>query len=282
MNLTVFSLPKAFRDIYGIIQTNAIRSWARMPGASVILFGDEDGTAEVVTHHSNVIQHREVKRNRFGTPLINDLFLYSSQMATTPWLAYANCDIILPPDLPALVDKIASYINGPFVLASRRWNIDLDELIDFDQPNWFEGLDHRFKQNRTLYSTAGMDLFIFPAHFYDPMPPFSIGWPGAKYDNWLVWYARYRRIPIIDITHATTIYHQNHPMGGGADHPEKWEEHTISLKLLGGYGRSYDIRDTTHIAMADGTLIPRPFRLGMIPVTLKRWIQIIRDAVVLR
>jgi hypothetical protein len=282
MNLTVVSLPKAFRDIYGVIQTNAIRSWSRLSGGSVILFGDEEGTAEIVHSIPNATHCSTVERNRFGTPLINYLFSQSSVMADTNWMAYANCDIILPPDLPALVDRIASQIHGPFVLAGRRWNINMDELIDFEDPKWFEKLDGRFKDDRTLYGTAGMDLFVFPPHFYDDMPPFPIGWPGAKYDNWLVWYACHRQIPIVDITDATTIYHQNHPLVGGAIHDEKWKEHRISLKLLGGYGRSYDIRDTTHIALANGTVIRRAWSVKMIPVKLKRWVQILRDAVILR
>ncbi len=282
MNLTIFSLPKAFRDCYATIQTNAIRSWSRLLGASVILFGDEDGTAEMAQSTANTTQCATVQRNPFGTPLINDLFSKTSTIAGTEWVAYANCDIILPPDLPALLDRISTQIDGPFVLAGRRWNIELNELIDFEDLEWFETLDRRFKNARTLYGTGGMDLFVFPSHFYDVMPPFPIGWPGAKYDNWLVWYARYRKVPVVDITDATTIYHQNHPMGGGAEHPEKWKEHRISLKLLGGYGRSYDIRDTTHIAMTDGTVIRRPWSVTMIPVKIKRWVQIVRDSVTLR
>ncbi|NBV83839.1 hypothetical protein EBR57_06950 [bacterium] len=241
------------------------------------MFGEEDGTRLIADSLPNAKHVPTVKRNRFGTPLINDLFVQTSIHAASDWVAYANCDIILPPTMPQLVDLITQQIKSPFVLAGRRWNIDVDFLIDFENPDWFNQLESRFANNKTLYSTAGMDLFVFPNHFYDKMPPFSIGWPGAKYDNWLVWYARHRKIPIIDITSAISIYHQNHPVGGGSVHPEKWEEHHISLKLLGGYGRSFDIRDTTHIALPNGRVIKRALSLSMIPVYLKRMIQRLRD-----
>jgi 5,10-methylene-tetrahydrofolate dehydrogenase/methenyl tetrahydrofolate cyclohydrolase len=46
--LTFFGVPKAFRGHTGIIQRNAIGSWARLGrGSRVVLFGDEEGTAEV-------------------------------------------------------------------------------------------------------------------------------------------------------------------------------------------------------------------------------------------
>ena len=46
--LTLFSTPKPFRGHIAVIQTNAIRSWLELePACEVILFGDEEGTAEV-------------------------------------------------------------------------------------------------------------------------------------------------------------------------------------------------------------------------------------------
>ena len=40
------------------------------------------------------------------------------------------------------------------------------------------------------------------------VPPFAIG--RLKWDNWLVWKARVQGFPIIDVTEAVTIVHQNH------------------------------------------------------------------------
>ena len=46
--LTMFTIPKAFRGDFDIIQKNAIRSWTLLrPECEIILFGNEEGTAEM-------------------------------------------------------------------------------------------------------------------------------------------------------------------------------------------------------------------------------------------
>ena len=46
--LTIFSTPKPFVGHIDIIQRNAIKSWTLLhPDVEVILFGDEEGAAEV-------------------------------------------------------------------------------------------------------------------------------------------------------------------------------------------------------------------------------------------
>lgn len=49
---TLFTIPKAFADHIGVIQRNAIGSWARLqrenqPRPEIILFGNDPGTAEI-------------------------------------------------------------------------------------------------------------------------------------------------------------------------------------------------------------------------------------------
>ena len=45
--LSMFALPKPFKGHIGVIQRNAIASWARLPSKpEIILFGDEEGTAQ--------------------------------------------------------------------------------------------------------------------------------------------------------------------------------------------------------------------------------------------
>ncbi len=48
--LTIFTAPKSFYGHIGVIQTNAIRSWLLLcPECEIILFGGEEGIAEVAT-----------------------------------------------------------------------------------------------------------------------------------------------------------------------------------------------------------------------------------------
>src|ERR1700689_2205182 len=93
--LTIFAIPKPFRGQSDLIQRNAVASWTRItPRPEVLLFGDEEGTAEVA-RELGVRHAPEVARNELGTPRLDDLFARAERIATTPLLAYVNADIIL-------------------------------------------------------------------------------------------------------------------------------------------------------------------------------------------
>jgi hypothetical protein len=253
--LTLFSLPRPFVGPFDRIQHNALASWAALtPTPKVILFGNESGTREAATNHT-ALHLPEVERNILGTPLVNHLFRAATSHASTPYQGFVNADIILDPRLPALIDKITSW-QPHALIVSRRWDLDLSETLDFSQSNTFSTLAQRAHTTGQLYSHHGMDVFIFPTGMFDDMPPFSIGWPGAKYDNWIIYSARCRGIPVVDITDAVTTIHQNHPSGGNA-RPEKAQEHWISLDLLGGHGCCFDILDATHIVTSDHKITRR-------------------------
>lgn len=278
MSITLFSMPKANESPYDRIQSNAVWSWAQLPNSRVVLFGDEVGVDDLCRESASITRAPQVVRNQFGTPLVHAMFQHITTIADTEWVAFVNSDIIVPPELTGVIATVMSQVSSPVVLVSRRWNIDLPINLPKDRVDWMDYLVEYVGNNRELYSTAGMDLFVFPNGFYDNMPPFSIGWPGAKYDNWLVWDAIRRGVPVIDITDSIQLFHQNHPVFRGHDHPEKMAEHRINLGLLGGYGYCYDIRDTTHFTDQNGVVYPQqsgpPIR-----VRLKRRVQRMVDAI---
>ena len=133
--LTLFTVPKAFRNHIGVIQSNAIQSWVRLsPSCDVILFGDEEGIAEAASRCK--VQHvPEVFRNQYGTPLLNDLFEKAYTKATHNIMCYVNADIILTSDLIRAVERIRQG-EKPFLLVGRRWDIDFEKALNFEQTNW--------------------------------------------------------------------------------------------------------------------------------------------------
>jgi hypothetical protein len=72
--IALFTIPKPFRGHVAVIQRNAIQSWLQLkPACEIILFGDEEGTAEIAGEMA--VRHvPEIKRNEYGTPLVNDIF----------------------------------------------------------------------------------------------------------------------------------------------------------------------------------------------------------------
>ena len=274
MTLTLFSLPKAFRSPYDQIQDNAIRSWlALKPTPQILLFGDEPGTAEIAARHR--LQHvPTIARNTLGTPLVDHLFRTATSLTTTPYSGYINADIVLDPALPALLEKIHA-THPRALIVSRRWDLDVHESLELlpgsassshlspsssaaAHVSSFSALAHRARTEGELYSHHGMDIFIFPRGLLDHMPPFSIGWPGAKYDNWMIYAARRLGLPVIDITAAITLIHQNHPTGPGSADPAKAREHWINLDHLGGHGCCFDILDATHVVSSEGKIHRAP------------------------
>jgi hypothetical protein len=66
-----------------------------------------------------------------------------------------------------------------------------------------------------------MDYFVFPRNTIGPLPEFAVGRPG--WDNWMVYNARRRGIPVVDATNVVLAVHQTH---GYAHVPKARAPHT--------------------------------------------------------
>lgn len=205
--ITFFACPKPFHSHINVIQRNAIKSWTLLqPRPEIILLGNEEGVAEVCNEfHLN--HNTNIKRNEYGTPLINSVFQVGQEKASYPIVCYVNCDIMLMNDFIQVV-KIVSTQMAKFLILGQRWDIDIKQAWDFSSNNWEKDLNALLAQTGKLHAQNAMDFFIFPRGMYTDIPPFAIG--RLTWDNWLVWRARMNNIPIIDATNSVVIAHQNH------------------------------------------------------------------------
>jgi hypothetical protein len=205
--LTIFAIPKAFRGHIAVIQRNAIASWTRMnPRPDVILFGADEGTAEIAAelgvHHVPTVQ-----KNQWGTPLVSDLFAQAQGLARSPSLCYVNADIILFDDFIAAVTRAAAW-SERFLIVGRRIDVDITEPLDFAPTNWAAQLKESARANGRLQIARNIDYFAFSRGLYPAMPPLAIG--RFWWDNWLLWKARSLGAPGLDATAVVTAIHQNH------------------------------------------------------------------------
>ena len=203
---TIFTIPKPFTDPQiKIIQTNAIISWTKLGSDyKIFLIGDEPGIAEI-SQKLTIKQIQEVKKNEFGTPLLSSAFSLAKQHSKSDILIYVNCDIIFPANLP----EIFKYLpKNNFLAAGRRWDLDINNYLDFNNPNWQNSLKEEVKKNGRLHSSAGIDYFIFPKNLLSNLPDFSVGRVG--WDNWVIFEAKRKKIPLFDITEFTAVIHQSH------------------------------------------------------------------------
>lgn len=202
--LTIFTIPKAFRDHTDVIQTNAILSWLRLyPQPEIILFGDDKGTSRIASQLS--IRHvPTVQRNEYGTPLLNSIFKTAQDIAHNPLICYVNADIILLSDFIPAVRQVHL---PSFLIVGQRWDLDFTEPINFDD-KWESRLRTYLAEKGKLHPKSGIDYFAFTRGLYKDIPPFAIG--RTTWDNWLIYKARSEKAPVIDATKAITAVHQNH------------------------------------------------------------------------
>ena len=249
--LTLFSIPKPFRGRIGIIQTNAIRSWIELwPACEIILFGDEQGTAEIAAEFG--VRHvLDVARNEHGTPLLDDVFAKAQRQARFGLLCYVNADIILMSDFAAAVQRVRF---RRFLMVGQRWDVDLKELWNFDQADWEQRLRRYVAHRGTLHPLTGSDYFVFLRGTMGALPPFAVGRPG--WDNWLIYRARTLGVAVVDATRVATVIHQNHDYGhvSGAGERESWEgaEADHNRDLAGGWNYLFTLRDANWILTSNG------------------------------
>jgi len=254
--LTIFSVPKAFRDHTSIIQTNAIHSWLMLrPQPEIILFGNDEGTA--ITASQLGIRHvPDVQCNEYGTPLLNSIFRTAQDIASNPLTCYINADIILLSDfMPAI-----RQIHMPsFLLIGQRWDLDLTEAIDFVNPVWEKELRARLAEKGKLHPPTGIDYFVFPRNMYAEIPAFAIG--RTTWDNWLIYRARFLGIPVIDATEVVVAIHQNHGyehLPQSAEGPWKGPERNRNLELAGGLAHVFHLEDANRVLTRQGLKRPKP------------------------
>lgn len=256
---TLFTIPKAFKGHIGVIQRNAIKSWAQLkPRPEILLLGKDEGTAELAqelgVHHIS-----DVATNEFGTPLLDDLFHKAEEAAHFPIIGYVNADIILLNEFVHAVDLVSHHFPR-FLVVSERINFDVPELLEFNA-GWDEALKLRAKTTGLEGHYSAIDAFIFPKGLYPSIPHFAIG--RLWFDQWLIKAVRLQNLPVIDVSLVSPLLHQHHDYNhvpGGADHVWRGKEAERNFQLYGGIKHAYTLLDVTHEIVPSGLVRKVRFR----------------------
>lgn len=234
--MTLFSLPKPWEGHIKTIQRNALKSWTLLsPRPEIILFGGESGTA---AHCASlgVMSVPEVKRNSYGTPLVNDVFEQAQAKAAHDQMLCVNTDIVLFGDFVETLEMTKRLVRTPNILMiGRRWDIDIQDPINFDDEYWETNLRLRVAREGRQHGEWGIDYFAFPRGLWKNIPPFA--WGRLAWDNWLVADALAQGIPVIDATAVLTVVHQNHDRShynGGLRNPEVRANYALMKHKLAG------------------------------------------------
>jgi hypothetical protein len=205
--VTIFTTPKPFTGHSKVIQYNAIKSWSLLrPKPQIIIFGKEEGTAEIVAE-LGLTQLPDVELSPIGTPLVSSMFSLAHHASTNPLLCFVNADIMLTSSFIEALRNVSASTER-FIMTGKRTLVDLDTPWDFDQPDWEKTLHQYMEAKGTLDSWVAMDYFAFPRGLYSDPPPFIVG--RARWDNWMIYSALKRGIPVVDATGDMLAIHQNH------------------------------------------------------------------------
>ena len=204
--LTILSTPKAFRGLFGVIQTNAITSWTELrPRPDIILFGDDEGTAEICDRLG--LKHvPDVATTERGTPLLSDMFLRGQELSSTPVVCWSNADVMYTAELLAAAAAVAT-APEPLYVVGRRTDIDQDQLLSFDD-DWEAELVAKAETTGERKPANWIDWFMFPSGLFTELPEFAIGRPG--YDPWLIWRAADLGATVVDASDYVKAIHQRH------------------------------------------------------------------------
>jgi hypothetical protein len=230
--ITIFAIPKPFVGHTDTIQRNALRSWNEIkPDCEILLFGDDEGVGQAADE-INAKWIPGIEKSEYGTPRLDSVFTTASKVATGDILCYVNADNLLyDPVVSTALSAHETFPDG-FLCTGRRWDVDVDALIDPKSESFLKYAE----STHTIADFPGMDYFIFPRGQFPEFPPFIVGRRG--WDNWLIWNARSKEIPVIDTSGAITVIHQNHDYNHIPENKgNRWEdcpESDYNLKIAGG------------------------------------------------
>lgn len=221
MEVTFFSIPKAFRGQAKIAQYNALESWTRLTD-NIVLFGKEKyepGIMKAAVKFGCKVDG--IRRDsEYGVPLVSGAFK-RIQALRLGVAMFTNADMVFFPDLLEAVNVAKTGLLsgkplGEFLLIGRKTDIDIRKPIDFSS-GWEERLR---KRKGRLHGAAGLDYFLFTPGVYDyrSMPLFAIG--RRAWDNWLAFYAMKKKgVTVVDVTKSVLAIHHTNVKPKPATHP---------------------------------------------------------------
>lgn len=136
--------------------------------------------------------------------------------------------VLLSDFLPAL-QTTWSY-NDQVMMVGRRWDLDVMERLEFTA-DWEIELSENIRTRGRRQSHSAIDYSVFPKGIWSEIPPFALG--RFCWDNWLLYDAISRKIPVVDLSEYVVPIHQNENYSSLLNPRSIWRspesEHNLAL-----------------------------------------------------
>lgn len=190
---------------------NAIRSWRQLSPPPEIFVFSRDHQSLVEREGGQFIKDYKGSHDR---PYFDSFLSISQLCAANDTLMYCTDHLILTSDLiPAIATTIRKFPDQ-FILIGQRWQLHVQEPIDFTNSNWETNLHQRTLLTNSPGGPAAKDFIIFRRPLKLKVPPFIMGYPW--YDTWLVDAATKAGYPIVDASRVLMTVHQSHTFPEGS------------------------------------------------------------------
>ena len=233
--ITLFCHPRPFESHFDVIQRNAI-------GSFKVAFGEVWAMGRNCMDADADMKWPYI-RYQHDLPVLSHMFAIANRNGKYPIKCYCNSDIILPPNFPHAIARVA--LEFPtFLAVGRRTDVPISPIIQFDS-GWWERVEEFAQMYGKPHGIAGIDYFCYRGDVWGKIPPFVL---LALFDNWLVGKAIQRGVPVVDMTERVLAIHQNH----GSRRSRSGKAMAYNKALVEGASEAegtaiYDLPDVAHL-----------------------------------
>jgi hypothetical protein len=220
--ISLITTLKPFKGLARIHQINSLQSWAKfIEGAEIIVVGESEGFETILSEFKfNIKWVKEVKTSYSGAPYLDDMIKKGLENARYDFVCIINADTILLSDFVHSISKLINIYDDNFLLTSRSFPLNINTIIDFDQPEVEACLKYKARKRYIHRDITSLptDFYFFHREFLSnaKIPPFIYG--RGVFVRWYIYHAHCKRIPIIDATPVITAIHQTHSFDYIKDH----------------------------------------------------------------
>ncbi|TWU31975.1 hypothetical protein [Novipirellula artificiosorum] len=204
--LTLFTVLKPFEGEADSHQRNAIASWRALePDVEILLVSNTRIPEDV---RSQFHCYQATKINRYGTPLLDEVFRLAASKGRGAVRAFVNADIILDHRFVNAAEQLMQSKLHSWLAIGQRIELEMPNRIDHSDDQWISDRFQEIGSRGTAASSLCKDFFLFPADLFQDIPAFAIG--RGNWDNWMVWKSKASHIPVVDISQVAPVIHQEH------------------------------------------------------------------------